>query len=90
MLKAPDKFQYFSLYWKEGRRKSAAQKQVFQNYLLVKGISISYPSQVVVEWKNFDFEMGTSVQQKVSLINYYFMKLILILATNSFLYLILH
>lgn len=66
------------------------QKQVFQLCLLVKRISISHPSHVVVKWKNFDFEMGPRVQQKVSLINYYFMALILILATNSFLYLILH
>lgn len=44
----------------------------------------------MVKWKNFDFEMGPRVKQKVSLIFYYFMKFILILATNSFLYLILH
>lgn len=44
----------------------------------------------MVKWKYFDFEMGPRVQQKVSLINYYFMKLIFILDTNSFLYLNLH
>lgn len=36
------------------------------------------------------FEIGPRVQQKVNLINYYFMKIISILATKSFLYLILH
>jgi len=73
----------------KGRRKSVEQKQVFQLCLVVQRISVSSPLYVGVKWKNFDFEMRPRVQQKASLINYQFMKLILILDSNSFLYLIL-
>lgn len=47
------------------------ESRLFRICSIVKLISISCLSDVVVKWKNFDFEMGPRAQQKASLINYH-------------------
>lgn len=85
MLKASDKFQQCSQ-WNGGEKRRTS----ISTLLISKRNFHKLSTHVVVKWKYFDFEMGPRVQQNVTLINYNFMKLILIFDTNSFLYLILH